>query len=367
MSNPVDVKWFNSNMSGAPALSGTAGALIAVLDACLINGFGSVTLTSLTVASGVATAVKSGHGFIDYVVVLIDGATPSALNGEKRITWIDANTFSFDATGIDDQTATGTITAKVAPAGWSKLYSKTNTAVYQRSDLAATAMLLRVDDTPAQYPSIIMYETMSDVDTGTAPGPTSGHQSFGKSSSAGSTAKPWRLFADSRYFFLQSQPQAVNNWYGNIEYGDIIPYKDIDQYHCILNGHTSDVYYYTFHVLSPAGIVCRSYDESVGAKQIRRYSHSATLSLGSCDQAFPSLVDALFHAWPIEIWEGSVNGRGLLPGLWNPIHKAPSSFSADYDGRILNDIPQLPGRKVMICRIYDNSYAVAVDITGPWR
>ena len=50
--------------AGVPQLSGTAGALITVLDACLVNGYGSVTLDSITVTSNVATCTKStGHGF----------------------------------------------------------------------------------------------------------------------------------------------------------------------------------------------------------------------------------------------------------------------------------------------------------------
>ena len=50
------VKWFTSDMRGAPVVSGTAGTLIAMLDACLVTGFGVVTATSVTVSGGVATA-----------------------------------------------------------------------------------------------------------------------------------------------------------------------------------------------------------------------------------------------------------------------------------------------------------------------
>jgi hypothetical protein len=50
-----NTKWYRSTMTGAAALSGQAGKLIDVLDACLINGFNQVTLTSLVVASNVAT------------------------------------------------------------------------------------------------------------------------------------------------------------------------------------------------------------------------------------------------------------------------------------------------------------------------
>ena len=45
------VKHFHSAMSGAPVLNGTAGSLIAVLDACLQDGFGLKAASGITVAS----------------------------------------------------------------------------------------------------------------------------------------------------------------------------------------------------------------------------------------------------------------------------------------------------------------------------
>lgn len=38
MTADTSVKYLHSAMPGAPVLSGTAGSLISVLDACLVNG-----------------------------------------------------------------------------------------------------------------------------------------------------------------------------------------------------------------------------------------------------------------------------------------------------------------------------------------
>ena len=46
---------FDSTMTGAPVLSGTAGALRAVLKACMVDGFGAGAVATLTVAAGIAT------------------------------------------------------------------------------------------------------------------------------------------------------------------------------------------------------------------------------------------------------------------------------------------------------------------------
>lgn len=365
MNNPVDAQWFTSSMSGAPAMSGTPGTLIGVLDACLLNGFGSVTLDSLVVSGGVATATKTGHGFTDYIVALIEGSTPSELNGKKRIAWVNANTFTFDATGIADQTATGTITAKVAPVGWIKPYSGTNKAAYARTDLAACAMLLRVDDTPAQYPALIMYETMSAIDTGTGPAPLTGSNYFGKSGTADATAREWRLFADSRGFYLFCK-SAGAYWYAALEFNDIDSYKSGDQFSTVLHASSSPSGYFTYYALGSWGLISRSYSQDGGCVSGKCYSHAGSPSaLGSNLQAYRAPTDNGFHAWPVEIWENTV-ARGLLAGLWNPIHVNPSSGGPP-DGLIVTDIPALPGRRLMVQVLYNNSGAAAFDLTGPWR
>ena len=76
------VKWFSSDMRGAPTISGTAGSRIAALDACLITGFGAVTATGITVSGGIATAaVPSGQSFAQHAVVrCIQPNTPTSVD-----------------------------------------------------------------------------------------------------------------------------------------------------------------------------------------------------------------------------------------------------------------------------------------------
>lgn len=144
----TDVKFFTSDMPGAPTLNKAAGAIIPVLDACLVNGFDTKTLDSLVVSSNVATAtIAAGHSYRKYAVIEISGATPSGLNGQHRITSTTGTTFTFETTGIADQTATGTITAKMAPAGWSKPFTGTNEAVYAPNKVGASSAFFRVIDT----------------------------------------------------------------------------------------------------------------------------------------------------------------------------------------------------------------------------
>ena len=71
----------------------------------------AVTLTSLTQASGVATATKAGHGFSDGDVVTIAGATPSGYNGTYNVTVNSTSEFTFPVSDALSTPATGTITA----------------------------------------------------------------------------------------------------------------------------------------------------------------------------------------------------------------------------------------------------------------
>ncbi len=366
------VKFFDSTMSGAPALSGEAGKLIDVLDACLVNGFGSVTLDSLVIASNIATGtISTGHNFAMVgdagPVIKIEGATPSGLNGEWRLASVPtANTFTFATSGIADQTATGTITAKRAPSGFEKAFSGTNKAAYRSLDIQGTQLYLRVDDSPAQYPTLIMYETMSDVDTGTGPSPTTGSLWFGKSTAASSTAIPWRLFSDNRCFYLLADNIAgtPHSWYGAMSFGDILSYKTTDPYACLLKAHVSQGYQFEYVNMGlNGGFLSRSHTGIGAAIASIAYSNGRSTRMGGNSQAYPAPVDNGFHAWPVEVWEtaAATLTRGIMPGLWNPIHSGITENEL-----VITDIPQLSGRTLFYSKQY-STYGMAFDITGPWR
>jgi hypothetical protein len=138
----------------SPVRTPNAGTTLNVLDDCLISGFGQVILSSLTInSSGIATATSTGHGYTKVgTVILIAGADQEAINGEWIITEItDADNLKFDASdsGLTSTTITGlSITMKVAPLGWSKVFydAPNYVAVYQSLDPFSRRNFLRVDD-----------------------------------------------------------------------------------------------------------------------------------------------------------------------------------------------------------------------------
>lgn len=203
----VPVKYFHSGQAGAPVLSSSAGALLAVLDACLVNGFGLQVLDSLSVVDGVLIGNKASHGFTVDQVIKVSGANQSQLNGEWVVTAASTGSFHAAATGIANVTGTGTITAKAAPAGWEKAFSSTNIAAYRSLDPESCACLLRINDTGGSARAR-GYVEMTDIDTGSDPFPTDAQVSGGGYIPKGSASTPWIIVADSKVFYLMTSPRT---------------------------------------------------------------------------------------------------------------------------------------------------------------
>ncbi|NWK52164.1 hypothetical protein HYG89_06265 [Acinetobacter sp. SwsAc5] len=139
-------KWFSFSNFGAPQFTNSFGALINVLDACLVDGYGNQDVTSIEVADGMAIAkFENSHLLKQFQVVEISGAADSSLNGEYRILGLTADTIEFSVNAAD-QIATGSISCKVASLGWTKVFSGDQKAVYRAKDIAANPYYLRVDN-----------------------------------------------------------------------------------------------------------------------------------------------------------------------------------------------------------------------------
>lgn len=388
----TEVKFFTSTMVGAPVLSGTAGALIAVLDAVLVNGFGNVSVTGLSVAANIATATYSaGHSHTVDSVALFNGATPAGLNGNQRILSIGANFVTFATTGIADGAATGTITSKVAPLGWLKSFSGTNLAVYKSADPASTGLFLRVDDTGTTNGRVVGYETMSDVSTGAAPFPSVAQQSGGfywaKSYQANATARGWSIFGDSRGCYLCTNPGTITAQSTIAFFGDINSNKSGDAYGCVLHGNSADRAAQTTVVGEclgysskggSQGVVARG-SNTLGGSQLAL--HVGALNISNADSysgyaaysllSYPNNADnGLLFCKVLEIVNSGL--RGTLPGLYHvPQAGAQDAFSPMDTVVATGD---LAGRKMLALRTgapgsnsAGNYGAVFFDLTGPWR
>lgn len=395
MASLVDtsVKHFLYSMYGAPVQNGLAGSKIAVLDACLVTGFGLRAATRITVAAGVATvefSVGASQPPTPDSVLLITGAAQTLLNGEQRVTESSSGVFKF-RTAAPDSVDNGTgITFKFAALGWAKPFSGTNQAVYRSTDPQSYGMFLYVDDRTTIAVSMRGYESMSAIDTGTGPFPSAAQRADGawwsKSNSANASPTRWTIVGDSRIFFDNSAPaspmSATNTAGGTRVFGDLLALRKAgDAYACLLCGgvslsnvvntpnngaidSASGGWYFLPRAITGLG-------GSV-APDIRCFVSTAAAGSGS-DSAlgnFPSDVDGELKLAQLYLSNSPVSTntpRAVVPGY----RYVPQSQVAQHFERDSTLIEAVSGRRLLALPHSSSASSPVgfgfIDITGPWR
>ena len=173
----TDIKFYVHTNTNAPQLQNAYGCMIDVLDACLVNGFGSQTISTLTASGTTVTATfGSAHNFMQYQVIKITGANQAEFNGEHRILTVpNANTITFQLVTVPSvTTATGTISCSLPSLGWEKPFSATGKAAYRSGNASLPQRpYLRVIDALdplynsaySKYAKVGIVEDMTDIDT----------------------------------------------------------------------------------------------------------------------------------------------------------------------------------------------------------
>lgn len=170
MSGPV--KWFSSNNFGAPELTNDWGCLIDVLDACLVNGFGSQPITSLQISDGVGIATfPTAHHILQFQWIEISGADNSAINTEFKVIGLTTNSIEF-LVDLPDQVISGNLLCKLSGCDWGKVFSGNQKGVYQAKDTLSNPYFLRVDNSCdpvystnyAKFAKVGMLESCTGID-----------------------------------------------------------------------------------------------------------------------------------------------------------------------------------------------------------
>jgi len=381
------VRWFHSGMADAPVLRGEAGALIQLLDACLINGFCTRTLDSLVVSGEVATAtISAGNPYERHAVIRISGASIAALNGDHRIDTAGASTFTFPAPGVPDGAASGTMTVIRSPAGWSKPFAGTNKAAYQ-GDENSTQLYLRVDDTEALYTNVRGYENLTDIDTGSGLFPTAAQQAtwwWTKSNTANATARPWAMVADGSLIWLMEAWHATYPLISQLDhFGDIAPFGS-DAYGCSITAQRG-----TKGVSTPWGYSSASayLDNANFPRYLARLADGTGGPVHS-GLVGPAISTNLFSTYGTSAATADVGGgvqigsplylrngsgtdaalRGILPGARPVFQRNPFTLTA---GTIVAPVQEAGGGLFLPVSVMSGGLStpaqVALDILGPWR
>lgn len=380
------IKFFESADAGAPTLNNAASSMIAVLDACLVTGYNTKAVTSITVASGVATVVCTAHAYANTYgkKIRIEGATPVALNIDTVISNVTTNGFTFLCPGVANGAATGTLTAKYAPLNWLKQFTGTNKAVYKRGDVTATGCMLRVDDSVVgQVCRVLMVDSATDVDTYTNPTPVAAQiaDGLGQYWSKGyntSVAANWFMVADEKLFYLFVKSSADG---GTIQpflqhlFGDVVDFKPGSVLGCAIGG--------AYLASGQGGAGPLSATSQVGNFLVsggkNGISRSQVLYLDininhgvANANVYPSDVDGgLVILSPILLTEATTTGhrRGVMPGLAFPLAKTDAVLTAK---TIISNIVDSSKSFILAnaTSVVGNQAATVVpmiDLTGPWR
>ena len=398
MTSLVDtsVKYFSSLMANPPLLNGVPGSGIALLDACLKDGFDTKSVT-IVVAGGVATVSWTGtHSCLRSTVVEIAGVTGSltALNGEQRVASKPSPTSCTFATAAADGTATGNITMKMAPLGWAKRFTG-NVAAYQSQAVLSPKHLLRVDDTNATFMRVVGYESMSDVDNGLGAFPTSAQVSGGgfwpKRQSASATGVPWMLFGDGRIFFILLCPYGPSPTAFTFNstlraFGDPIALKPSgDAYATILNVSVTNsvASMQDGDILAPtiaSTYMPRSYSGNGTGVQGYSQAYCGGVNVSGMTATvgvFPNGIDGALYLSKktITLTNDNSNPRSELPGVRHiPQSGVYGQFIA---GDIWPGTGADAGRDFVVVPSANTSLSAGVqsggtgyamiDVTGPWR
>lgn len=392
-------KFFSSNMQGAASLlGGTAGSMISVIDNCLINGFGTLTLTSLTYNSGTGLCtgtISGGHAYLKYSILTIAGANESGFNGDVRILTVTSTTFTYTPLSTPSaSTATGTVTSNVTPiGGWTKQFSATGKGVYKSTDGDATGLAILIDQantatgwntSSTASAKIDFAESFTDISTAVNRWGTTGlWWGFDTSSSNTTTARNWWLVGDSKFFYFASS-RGNSATYNDVCarcFGDIISIRPGDAYHCYgtatnsgaSTGDTTNGTTFTSFGNSTNKYLARNYHQgpgTAGGQLATLFGHRLSDLWGYGNNAFlpfPLSVNngLLIHDY-VEVYD-TYSLRGWMPGGKTIPQGILTNITPGY---IFDSIPGRSGELYYMLPAFNNGTSTLNWVTlslGSWR
>lgn len=365
----------------------TAGSLISLLDKVLINGGGSFSnITSITVSSNVATAVFSSYCHMPAgCTIIVSGATDhTEINNKWKVLSnpVDGLSMTFDAFGVADGTVGGTLSIKLAPLGWEKIFSGTNKAVYRSLNVNSNRHYLYVDDTGTTNARVTAYENMDSITVGYYPYPIISGGAYWDKAANGLTNRQWFIVGDDMMFYLGVSCQSgASNAAGYAQvhaFGDMIPVRAGDKY---ITMHACHPYESTNNTASYHSPITHMVLRTEIRRTLSRNCYGISLpiettamTLGarneSCFGGAPGFImpnPADLKLWVSEVYayeniSGGSTIRCKYPGIYNPLCAmiATNSTHKSY----LNDYGSYSKTLVYLLHLGGGAF---YDLTGPWR
>jgi hypothetical protein len=225
-----------------------------------------------------------------------------------------------------------------AGAGWTREYVNAtfDKAAFRNNTATGSGFYLQVNGVGASAASkqkIMGYESMTDESTGQFPFSTAALAEFYVSNTVDTTARPWVLVADDRFFYftvwfgITAAPTNSNNGKSDMLFGDIVKWYPSDAYACLLDIGSG---------VNGAGFLFTAPNDATGdyAYMPRKISGVAApvkpayiLGGGPGSHLSPGQYGMVWNSGdPVLISRPHINNgeaytfRGWVPGLYYPCH-----------------------------------------------
>lgn len=303
--------------TSAPTVNGTVGSIITLLDACLVNGYGSQLPPSPAWTKPFANASNVGcwkQGAGAGLYLSINDNAPGA-GGAKEARMTGYETLSAVATG------TGPFPTAAQGVG------------------GVAMMVIR------------------------------------KSNTADAVTRPWIVFADAYTFYAFIQTNDASAQYFSFSFGDIYALKgSSDLWRCFLQAKrfaendatlTTETLDVVTASLSSTNnqFLARAYTAVPGSALCGKHGDSAkaasSAALGGILQS-PNGADNAFYISPVWVHETAGVIRGRMRGFYNLLH----NHQGFYDWQILQGAGDYAGKTFMLIKVSGNSTLFCIEISA---
>jgi len=244
------VQEFRSTDLNAPVLSGTTGAMLTVLNACLVDGYTPASITSITESGSNYTMVIPAANITLLVneYIKIASCTTGAINGVWKITSVNAagTSIVFTGPGGIGAITVGPGTYAKAPIGWTRPFAAgTNSQTYRAPGSWAgtnqfyfqgidNAALAGSNKEMQAYGAEVMTadQTISSGRFPTAAQFANGYIWTKSDTASDAGARKWSIIGDNYTFYMQTIRDIGNVQYSTFGFGEYKSFKSGGSSYC---------------------------------------------------------------------------------------------------------------------------------------
>lgn len=404
MPEQTSVKFFTYDMLRMPSVvPNNLSSIRDLLRFCLVNGSPEVAVTSATVTAGVCRmTVAAGNSFSFQSVVLCSGFDQAGANGEHRVTATSDLWFEFETDLPDGPLSGAAMKAKYAPAGWMEPFAADSTTMVIRSkntNPKSRRYFLQIKETTYQYIQVRAFKTMTDLNNGLIPIPTTAQNPNGyywaKSAENNANPRAWFIIASDKFFYY-----GINHYYSlTIDrvpfmgcFGDFVTDNVNDKYNVVLRGGNTindatsipiSGYDFGCSHITPHASISISGSPSTGDNplsgmfyaNVPNWYNSYGLS-GANQFGMTNPSTGGYNLFRYNIVDTLMNPRGYLPGalyIGNNLQNAATFYSlnkgtGDFENKYLFGTYTPGGASYYNYTVtQNNSSYMFFDITGPWE